>query len=75
MKKNFALIIACVFGLATASVGAAYAIGLIGENPRTPVDFYNGHTHDDVGTHGAPKHSGGTDSYGCHNGSVPYHCH
>ena len=42
---------------------------------RTPVTFYSGHYHDEDGTHGAPRHSGGTNSAGCHNGSVPYHCH
>ena len=43
---------------------------------RTPVEFYKGHTHgEDGATHGAPQHSGGTNSMGCHNGSVPYHCH
>ncbi len=43
---------------------------------KTPVEFYAGHMHDGEGaTHGAPQHSGGTNAYGCHNGSVPYHCH
>ena len=43
---------------------------------RAPVEFFPGHSHDSEGvTVGAPEHSGGTDRYGCHNGSVPYHCH
>ena len=46
------------------------------ENERTPVEFYKGHHHDHNGTtQGAPQHSGGTDVWGCHNGSVLYHCH
>jgi|GEM_PF-882102 len=44
-------------------------------NPRQPVTFFGGHTHDAEGTHGAPSHGGGLDKYGCHNKSVPYHCH
>lgn len=68
MKKPFAII--AVLAIVGASV--AYANGL---NPRSAIDFYHGHTHDAEGTHGAPSHSGGTDRYGCHNGSVPYHCH
>jgi hypothetical protein len=43
---------------------------------RTPVEFYKGHTHDANGLAiGAPEHSGGLDKLGCHNASVPYHCH
>ena len=42
---------------------------------REPVAFYSGHTHDGAETQGAPAHSGGTDRNGCHNASVPYHCH
>lgn len=54
-------------------IGAAYASFYDG---RTPVDFYVGHTHGERGEAiGAPAHSGGTDSNGCHNASVPYHCH
>lgn len=37
--------------------------------------YFAGHTHDADGTHGAPSHSGGLDRQGCHNKSVPYHCH
>ena len=44
-------------------------------NMKEPVAFYKGHTHESGETVGAPSHSGGTDAYGCHNGSVPYHCH
>ena len=42
---------------------------------KEPVEFYKGHTHENGETIGAPSHSGGTDRYGCHNASVPYHCH
>ncbi|WP_143557813.1 hypothetical protein [Solemya velum gill symbiont] len=45
------------------------------DNPRISVEFFSGHTHIEGGTQGAPGHSGGTDAYGCHNASVPYHCH
>lgn len=54
---------------------ATYAIT---SNPRTSeiTNFATGHWHDEHGmTHDAIQHSGGTDAYGCHNGSVPYHCH
>lgn len=65
-----------VVALATATLigaGAAYA-GL--GTSRTPVEFYSGHTHGpDMEAIGAPEHSGGTDRNGCHNASVPYHCH
>ncbi len=55
--------------------GAAFAVKSY-ESQRTPVAFYEGHTHgEDGSTIGAPEHSGGTNAYGCHNGSVPYHCH
>ena len=49
----------------------------IGFNPRffEITTFYTGHSHDVEETTGAPQHSGGTDRYGCHNRSVPYHCH
>ena len=68
--KSIAVVVAAVFGL---GVGAAYALS--GED-RIPVEFFVGHTHtEDGGTHGAPEHSGGTDRNGCHNASVPYHCH
>lgn len=59
--------------LVVAGAGVAYASFWEG---RTPVEFYRGHTHSVSGeTIGAPQHSGGTDSFGCHNASVPYHCH
>lgn len=71
MQKKTMLIIA-ISGMALG-VGVAYSMGI---NPRTPVEFYKGHSHPVDGlTNGAPEHSGGTDKYGCHNGSVPYHCH
>ena len=69
MKTFFALVIMIV----VAAGGAAYA-GYF--EFKTPVAFYKGHSHDEMGnTIGAPQHSGGTDSNGCHNASVPYHCH
>lgn len=45
------------------------------QEKRVPVEYYKGHTHNHDVTSGAPQHSGGTNSRGCHNGSVPYHCH
>ena len=79
MRKAF-VVAALVVALGT---GAAWG-GLFSQ--RTPVDFFPGHTHKANGTtHGAPyhssetllidAHSGGTDKNGCHNASVPYHCH
>lgn len=58
--------------IALIGTGIAYANGV---TPRQAVLYYSGHTHEDGGTQGAPSHSGGTNSAGCHNGSVPYHCH
>ena len=68
MKK--ALMIAAGLTVLLASGAWAY-MGL----EREPVVFYSGHTHDSGETQGAPAHSGGTDRNGCHNASVPYHCH
>jgi hypothetical protein len=66
---RYALIASAAVG--TALAGAAYA-GLL----RHPTEFYVSHTHDEHGDAiGAPQHSGGLDAYGCHNASVPYHCH
>ena len=65
------LIVAAV--LAVAGGGVAYASLW---NERTPVQFFKGHSHDVNGlAQGAPEHSGGLDRAGCHNASVPYHCH
>lgn len=69
IKKGFLIALATV-GVIGATVVVANVI-----SPRIAVEFYSGHTHDAEGTHGAPSHSGGTNSAGCHNGSVPYHCH
>lgn len=69
-KRKLLLILAVP---AVVAAGIAYAdIG----NMRTAVEFYKRHTHDDDGmTHDGPQHGGGLDRYGCHNASVPYHCH
>ena len=74
MKKSAITFLLSILAIGTIS-GAAYAF--LGQNPeRTPVVFYEGHTHGEQGEAvGAPQHSGGTDKYGCHNASVPYHCH
>jgi len=59
--------------LALGATGVAYA-GL--GDVRVSVEFYKGHSHGpNDETIGAPEHSGGTNRLGCHNGSVPYHCH
>lgn len=72
MQYIFAVIIA-LMGLISA--GTAYAV-LDWSHQKTPVSFYEGHYHNENGdTIGAPAHSGGTDKKGCHNRSVPYHCH
>lgn len=69
IKKGF-LIALTIVGVIGATVVVANVL-----NPRIAIEFYSGHTHDAQGTHGAPSHSGGTNSAGCHNGPVPYHCH
>ncbi len=72
MKRNLLFVTLVV--TFTAS-GIAYAV--INHNPREDeiTNYKPGHWHDEHGTHDALQHSGGTDAYGCHNGSVPYHCH
>lgn len=65
-------IVAAVVLASSIGAGIVYANG---GTARIPVEFFHGHTHDADGTHGAPSHSGGLDRNGCHNGSVPYHCH
>lgn len=69
MKKSLKLLIATLVALVAG--GIVYAAG----EHRIPVEFFTGHSHEGGGTQGAPEHSGGTDRNGCHNGSVPYHCH
>ncbi len=69
---NFKKPIAILAVATIASAGFAYSVL---SNNRVPVEFFKGHTHIDGSTSGAPSHSGGTNSYGCHNASVPYHCH
>lgn len=70
-----------ITGLAAAVVvivvGAAAYAHFAGD-PRAAeiVEYFSAHTHaEDGATSGAPQHSGGTNRYGCHNASVPYHCH
>lgn len=60
------------FGVTILLVSGAWAYR-VGE--KEPVVFYSGHTHLHGETQGAPSHSGGLDRNGCHNASVPYHCH
>ena len=72
MKTLKTLIVASTVTAAVLG-GLAFSDSFAGE--REAVEFYSGHWHDEHGTHYAPQHSGGTDSAGCHNGSVPYHCH
>mgnify|MGYP001045132879 CR=1 FL=1 len=70
--KNKIKVLVVLAGVITFS--SIYALN--GNVDRAPVEFYNGHTHTVNGhTDGAPQHSGGTDRWGCHNRSVPYHCH
>ena len=68
-KFIIAFVIAMVVG-----AGSAYAL-FDWSHQKTPVEFYKGHTHMGDETVGAPAHSGGTNAMGCHNASVPYHCH
>ncbi len=73
MKKLAILVI--TLSAVGATVGGVYAFN---DNPRAHeiTNYSPGHTHDESGiTHGAVQHSGGTDANGCHNASVPYHCH
>lgn len=61
-----------VVAVAAVLIGVTYANG----GGRTPVEYFKGHWHDEHGdAHDGPAHSGGLDAYGCHNASVPYHCH
>ena len=60
--------------LVVGAVGGGLVFASVG-NTRAVVDFFQGHTHDGDDTFGAPSHGGGLDRYGCHNKSVPYHCH
>ena len=69
--KNIHLVL--VFALAVLIISSVAFAKYSGE--RTPVEFYKGHSHIEGKTINAPQHSGGTDRRGCHNASVPYHCH
>ena len=61
--------------VALVGIGASYA-GLLNPRNHEIQKFHPAHTHTTAGeTINAPQHSGGTDIYGCHNASVPYHCH
>ena len=68
MRKSFLI----ALGVTVLLAGAASAY-IVGE--REPVVFYAGPTRMNDEIQGAPSHSGGLDRNGCHNGSVPYHCH
>ena len=70
MKTKLSFFIGSLILLSSIS----YALN---SNPRFNeiVLFYDGHKHLGEEVVGAPSHSGGTDRYGCHNASVPYHCH
>jgi len=71
MKKKIKLLTIFV---GVAAFSSIYALNT--NNEREPVEFFSGHTHGEDGSSiGAPQHSGGTDKRGCHNRSVPYHCH
>ena len=68
-KKNLLLALVAAGLIVVTSVYAAFG------TKKESVEFYAGHSHFDGKTINAPSHSGGTDRYGCHNASVPYHCH
>ncbi len=70
-KKRTALIIAIAIVMVA---GLAYA-SLLNPRQQEIQKYFQGHSHSDGVTINAPNHSGGTDRYGCHNASVPYHCH
>ena len=72
MNNTFRVIIGVI---AIVMVGTAVALTAVNPRAGEIVEFYAEHTHGEDGTVGAPAHSGGTDAYGCHNASVPYHCH
>ncbi len=75
MGKKSILIILAMFAVAGGST-VAFALLEDQSGHRTPVEFYSGHSHDVNGNAiDAPQHSGGLDRKGCHNKSVPYHCH
>ena len=67
-KKKLALV---VVGVVLVASGAYAGFA----DNRTPVEFFKGHAHSNGHAIGAPEHSGGLDRNGCHNASVPYHCH
>jgi hypothetical protein len=75
INKNFVVSITFLGLAALVGAGVTYANF---ENPRQHeiMAFYPVHSHSVGGdTIDAPQHSGGTDRFGCHNASVPYHCH
>ena len=61
--------------LIATAIGSTVAYAAM-DDRRHAVEFFKGHTHTADGhTVDAPEHGGGLDRYGCHNASVPYHCH
>ena len=72
LKKRLAATVGVAIAL---TAGIAYA-NLVNPRHHEIQKFFQNHTHLDGGeTINAPQHSGGTDRFGCHNASVPYHCH
>ena len=69
MPVRMLVLVVGVIGIASLAYAGLSSTG------RTPVVFHPGHTHEGDVTVDAPSHSGGTDKDGCHNASVPYHCH
>ena len=56
--------------------GVTYAVNYTNPRASEITEYSPSHWHDEHGvTHEAVSHSGGTDRHGCHNASVPYHCH
>ena len=65
-----------VFAVSASILAAGIAYANLANPRQDEISvFHAGHSHDGSQTTGAPQHSGGTDKYGCHNASVPYHCH
>ncbi len=73
MNFKYILIVLCCLIITSVTFAVNYT------NPRASeiTQYSPSHWHDEHGDTqgGAVSHSGGTDAYGCHNASVPYHCH